>query len=413
MNLYLTRYQEFSHWRLMLVLLLCLFSVNGYAARDDDGDLDDEMDGVTAEDLAIEDIPVDERIFLTTWAKPPYDPRFFTYTDEQIKEKWDYLMRGLRIPYPSADYIKRISTKYPFILEDISDFDGDFAALEKRYLSVWRKFFAGDFQGARNDGMELGAIGLVPSMFSQLLYALYLTERQSDKYMLLQDVANRTRAHFENIEDMENDPEFATMALAVRLGYAYAIGRIAEESPIPIVIARRYIGKIKGNSDLLTEMVPDHPLGHAFRAGVDANIMRRVGKFIGRLTYNARSTVVTSSFRKARKLTPDIPIVAYENANALIYMDKNRNLSEALGLLQEASQMQPQFSMDALDVMYAHKRLAEIRLYEEHYRSFRSFEKDRRKFIRVTDRNLTNVNSPTLTMDMLENQDKYKLPERL
>src|SRR5690554_4171362 len=255
----------------MLVLLLCLFSVNGYAARDDDGDLDDEMDGVTAEDLAIEDIPVDERIFLTTWAKPPYDPRFFTYTDEQIKEKWDYLMRGLRIPYPSADYIKRISTKYPFVLEGINDFDGDFAALEKRYLPVWRKFFAGDFQGARNDGMELGAIGLVPSMFSQLLYALYLTERQSDKYMLLQDVANRTHAHFDNIEDMESAPEFATMALAVRLGYAYAIGRIAEESPIPIVIARRYIGKIKGNSDLLTEMVPDHPLGHADRKSTRLN----------------------------------------------------------------------------------------------------------------------------------------------
>ena len=406
------RYQEMSRWRLLVLLILCLFSLNGYAARDDDDEADDEMDEVTAEDLAIEDIPVDERIFLVTWEKPPFDQRFFTYTDEQIKEKWDYLMRGLRIPYPSAEYIRELAQKYPFLIADIENFDGDYAGLEKRYMSAWRKFFAGDYQESRNEGMELGAIGLVPAMFSQLMNAIYLTERQSDKYMLLQDVANRAHAYFDDIEEIENDPEVATLAAAVRLGYAYAIARIAEESPIPIVVARRYIGKIKGNSDLITELVPDHPLGHAFRAGVDAGIMRRVGKFTGRMTYNARSTVVGSSFGKARELTPDIPIVAYEHGNALIYMNKNRNLNEAMALFEEASKMQPQFAMDALDTMYAHKRLEEIRLYALNYRSFRKFEKDRRKLIRATDLNLSSVNNPTLTMDMLENPDKYKLPER-
>ena len=107
------RYQEMSRWRLLVLITLCLFSLNGYAARDDDDEADDEMDEVTAEDLAIEDIPVDERIFLITWQKPPFDQRFFTYTDEQIKEKWDYLMRGLRIPYPSAENIRDLAQKYP------------------------------------------------------------------------------------------------------------------------------------------------------------------------------------------------------------------------------------------------------------------------------------------------------------
>ncbi|MDF1630363.1 MAG: hypothetical protein P1U78_11250 [Alcanivoracaceae bacterium] len=402
---------ETSRWRLLVLIFLCLFSLNGHAARDDDED-DDEMDEVTAEDLAIEDIPVDERIFLETWKKPPFDQRFFTYTDAQIEEKWDYLMRGLRIPYPSAEYIRALSAKYPFITEGIDGFDGDFEALEKSCLSAWRNFFAGNFQQSRNEGMKLGAIGTIPALFSQLMYGIYLTERQSEKYMLLQDVANHAHTYFDEIEEIEEDPEVAALAAAVRLGYAYAIARIAEESPIPIVVARRYIGKIKSNSDHITELVPDHPLGHAFRAGVDAGIMRRVGKFTGRMTYNARSTVVGSSFGKARELTPDIPIVAYEHANALIYMNKNRNLNEAMALFQEASRMQPQFSMDALDTMYAHKRLAEVRLYALNYRSFRKFEKDRRKLIRTTDRNLSSVNSPTLTMDMLENPDKYKLPER-
>ena len=406
------RYQELSRWRLLVLIAFCLFSLNGYAARDDDDEMDDEMDEVTAEDLAIEDIPVDERIFLVKWAEPPFDKRYFTYTDEQIREKWDYLLRGLQLPYPSADFLRRQSEKYPFFIEGIKDFDGDYNKLEKRYIDLWRKFFAGDFQGARNDGLDMGPLGLIPGMFSQLMHAIYLTERQSEKYMLLQDVANRAREYYDMLEDLEKDPEVKTYAAAVRMGYAYAIARIAEESPIPIVVARRYIGKIKSNSDHITEMVPDHPLGHAFRAGVDAGIMRRVGKFTGRMTYNARSTVVSSSFGKARKLAPDIPIVAYEHANALIYMNKNRNLNEAMALFEEASRMQPQFSMDALDTMYAFKRLQEIRLYALNYRSFRKFEKDRRKLIRATDRNLTNVTSPPLTMDMLENPDKYKLPER-
>jgi len=403
--------RDLPAWRLLTLTLLCLLSLSGYAAREDDED-DDEMDEVTAEELQIEDIPVDERIFLETWNKVPYNTTYFTYTDEQLKEKWDYLMRGMKVPYPSAAYIKKQFEKYPFLKEGIEDYNGDYAALEKRYLNAWRLFFAGDFQKAREEGMKLGPMGNVPSLFSQLMYAIYLTDRQSVKYMLLQDVSNVARQYFKDIEPMEQDPETKAFAAAVRLGYAYAIARIAEESPIPIVVARRYIGKIKGNSDLITEIMPNHPLGHAFRAGVDAGIMRRVGKFTGRMTYGARTTTVEESFAEALKLAPDIPIVSYEYGNALIYMNRKRDLNKAMKHLEQATQMRPQFSMDALDTMYAYKRLQEVKLYALNYRSFRKFEKARRKFSKATDRNLTSVLTPPLTMEMLNNPDKYKLPER-
>lgn len=403
--------RDLPAWRLLTLTLLCLLSLSGHAAREDDED-DDEMDEVTAEELQIEDIPVDERIFLETWSKVPYDTSYFTYTDEQLKEKWDYLMRGMKVPYPSAAYIKKQFEKYPFLKEGIEDFNGDYAALEKRYLHAWRLFFAGDFQEAREVGLKLGPMGNVPSLFAQLMYAIYLTDRQSVKYMLLQDVSNVARQYFKDIEPMEEDPETKAFAAAVRLGYAYAIARIAEESPIPIVVARRYIGKIKGNSDLITEIMPDHPLGHAFRAGVDAGIMRRVGKFTGRMTYGARTTTVEESFSEALELAPDIPIVSYEYGNALIYMNRKRDLNKAMKHLEQATQMRPQFSMDALDTMYAYKRLQEVKLYALNYRSFRKFEKARRKFSKATDRNLTSVLTPPLTMEMLNNPEKYKLPER-
>lgn len=407
------RTRELPKWRLLAIATLCFISVSGYAAREDD---DDEMDEVTAEELQIEDIPVDERIFITKWNKVPYDARYFTYSDEQIKEKWDYLMRGLKIPYPSAAFLKKQFKKYPFLAEDIEGFnsplsDADFAKLEKVYVGIWRKFFAGEFQEAREEGLAAGPLGVIPAIFSQLLYAIYLTDRQTVKYMMLQDVANKAKEYFKLMEPAEQDPEAQPLAAVVRLGYAYALARIAEESPVPIVVARRYIGKIKGNSEFITEMMPDHPLGHAFRAGVDAGIMRRVGKFTGRMTYGARTTTVEESFAKAIKLAPDIPIVSYEYGNALIYMNRKRNLNKAMKNLEKATRMRPQFSMDALDTMYAYKRLQEVKLYALNYSSFRKFEKARRKFSKATDRNLTSVLTPSLTMDMLENRDKYVLEE--
>ena len=139
------RYQDLPFWRLFSIVLLCCFTLVGQAARDDD-EPDDEMDEVTPEELQMEDIPVDERIFLTRWNQVPFDKRYFTYTDDQLREKWDYLMRGVLFPYPSAEFMEKQFKKYPFLAADIKGWDGkDFKALEKRYLDLWRKFFAGDF----------------------------------------------------------------------------------------------------------------------------------------------------------------------------------------------------------------------------------------------------------------------------
>ena len=122
--------------------------------------------------------------------------------------------------------------------------------------------------------------------------------------------------------------------------------------------------------------------------------------------------MVEDGFDRALELEPDIPITVYEYGNALIYANRKRDINEALSLFEQASRMQPQFSMDALDTMYAYKRLQEVRLFALNYRSFREFEKARRKFIKVTDRNLTNVTAPLLSQEMLENPEAFRLSPR-
>ena len=136
-----------SFWRSLCLIALCAISLQLHAARDDEAD--DEMDEVTPEELQIQNIPVDERIFVEKWNDVPYKESYFTYTDKQIRDKWEYLMRGLKVPYPSAAYMQKQFEKYPFMKEDIKDWNGDYPLLEARILQVWRKFFAGNFQEAR------------------------------------------------------------------------------------------------------------------------------------------------------------------------------------------------------------------------------------------------------------------------
>lgn len=397
---------ELSLWRLFAVLLLCLNAPLGYAQSDDE-----EVD---PEELKAEKIPIDERIFQEDWNDVPFDTRYFSYTNEQIREKWDHLMRGLRAPYPSKELIAYSLKEYPGLFEGIDEeLKNDPEALYERGMEVWRLFFAGEFQEARNKGFELGAVGMMPGAFAEILYAIYLTPRKSVKDMMLQDIINTVEQYNDELQRMKKDErqEIRELAAFAILGHAYAMARIAEEAPVPVAVARGYIRKIKEAAGEVLELVPDHPLGHAFLAGVDSGIMRRVGKFTGRMTYGARSTNVEESFEKALNLMPDIAILQYEYANAQIYMNRKRELNTAMQHLEKATQIRPTFAMEALDAMYAYKRLQEVRLYALNYRSFRDFEEDRFGFMRTTDRNLTSVLTPPLNMDMLRNPEKYDLGE--
>jgi hypothetical protein len=378
-------------------------------------DLDIDESEVSKEKLKKDKIEVDKRVFRQDWNDTPFDTSYFAYTDEQIKEKWPDLMEGLRAPYPDVDLIKYAIANYPGLTEGIDEeLVNNPEQLQEKAMEVWSLFFAGEFQKARERGLKLGPLGMMPGAFGQTYYAMYLADRKSTKDMLLQDIINTVDSFDGAIQRMKNDEredirKFAAFAI---LGKAYAMARIAEEAPIPVAVARGYIRKIKKYANEVLDLVPDHPLGHAFLAGVDSGIMRRVGKFTGRMTYGARTTVVKDAFDKALETASDYAIVQYEYANSLIYMNRKRELNTAMRHIEKATKLQPAMAMEALDSMYAYKRLQGVRLYALNYRSWRDFEKDRFDYMRATDRNLTSVLHKPLTMDKLKNPEKYDLGER-
>lgn len=333
-------------------------------------------------------IAVSKHVFTKPWNKAPFGSQVFDYTPDQIKELWPQLMDGLRIPYPSPEYLRIRYERFPVFKESYPGFDGDFDKLSRDVVNVWRLFLRGDYQEAAREGEKYGVASRIPGKLAQLMYAIYLEPNLAEKHMLLQDTANTVREYGAAVDAMKRDKQFHDDYVIIRVGYSYAIGRIAEDVPIATAIARNYVFKVLDAANDVRDLAPDHPLGLAFRAGIDANVVRKVGKAAGRMTFGAKQTDVKVFFDKALGTVPNMAVIRYEYANALLYMDKKRQIDESMAQLKRAAGTKPRFSMEALDAMYAAKRLKEVEALAKWPGSFRSFERKRLKYQKDNNINL-------------------------
>jgi len=197
--------------------------------------------------------------------------------------------------------------------------------------------------------------------------------------------------------------------MMLRLGYAFAIARIAEEATPLEALMNNYLFKVSHAIDDTLAIDPGHPVALAMQAVKDANIIRFVGKLLGRLTFGARLSRVEEGFAASFAQEDDLAIVHYEYANSLIYINRNRDIYQALEAFNKAIGIHPVSAMEALDSMYAAKRMQEIQDYYLNYgQSFRSFERERREYMETTDENLYNVlREPFLVSRYVQNQDGY------
>jgi len=335
-------------------------------------------------------ISVDQQVLRRPWNKVPFDQQPFSYTHEQIRDNWDKLMGDMAVPYPSAKMLRDGYEQFPEFREGHPGFDGDFEKLERELGDVWHLFLRGDFQASMQRGQELGPMGKLAGKVAQVFYAIYLEPNLENKHMLLQDSANMIREFGNAFEKMKKskDPVMRNNYVIGRLAYTYAIGRIAEDVPIATAITRNYVFKLLDAANDVLDLQPNNPLGLAFRAGIDANVVRKVGKATGRITFGAKQTDVTNYFERALNTVPNMAIIRYEKANAMLYMNKKREIEAAIAELKKASTTKPRFSMEALDAMYAAKRMREVEALAKWPGSFRSFERKRLRHQKASNQNL-------------------------
>ncbi|MBP8184797.1 MAG: hypothetical protein KAX95_02860 [Pseudomonas sp.] len=290
------------------------------------------------------------------WKPFPQDQSAYDYSGDKLRSAWPQLTRGFgaNYPFPDADWVVKMATQNPTAVEMTvkagSGFSGKPEEAElyaAKLQDVWRLMFRGDFAQAKADGLKLGVGGQVPAMFAQVIYALFLAPDQASKQKLLEEVVSYTDQAGELVNA---DP----MAM---FGRVYAKARLGEELPIAVVLKRGYTSQIPDELDALLQKSPNQPYALALYGGYQAGVIRKVGAFVGGMTYGVDADKMEQFFARSFKQANNLPIGHYEYANALTYVYGDDEHEKALTQLKLAASHKPINAMEALEVAHAKKLL--------------------------------------------------------
>ncbi len=336
-------------------------------------------------------IPVNEQVVEGPWNPVPFDQDPYTYTFDEIRENWDHFMRGLRIPYPSPEWLKSRFERFPALMRELGYKDRNWEMHSLNILEAWQAFLRGDLRKARDLGIRYGGYAEVPGVFAQLIYGVYLADSLNAKQMILQDAINRILYYGKKFAYRPGEEEFHKDYVMMRLGLAYGFGRMTEDARLTRALDSGWAIKTINAATEALAVAPDHALALALNAAFDANVIRRVGATAGRMAVGAKPINAEQLFKRALELQDDMAILRYEYGNTLLYVDRENARQRAIEQLKKAAHMEASFAMEALDRLYAQKRLAEVRAWQETGMSFGRFDKQRRKYMWRNNVNLYNV----------------------
>lgn len=292
------------------------------------------------------------------WKPFPYDQSAYDYSGDKLRQAWPQLTRGFGTdyPFPDADWVLIMATTYPKALElTVTGNTGFTGKPEEAELyaaklqDVWRLMFRGDFAEAKQQGLALGVGGQIPAMFAQVVYAMFLVPDQAEKHQLLEEVIAYT----------DQAGELVKADTVAQFGSVYAKARLGEELSVPVVLKRGYTSQIPAELKVLLAKQPQQPFALALYGGYEAGVIRKVGKVVGRMTYGVSADNMEKYFNRSFKAQDNLPIGHYEYANALTYVYGDDEQAKALQHLKRAVAIKPINAMEALEVAYAQKLLAQ------------------------------------------------------
>lgn len=321
----------------------------------------------------------DQKRVAQPWPDISANHKQFTFTFAEIQEKWPELMRGMKLEYPSPEYLKVRYEMFPGLLQSLAYPDDNWDMHSNNILEVWQAFFRGDFQHASNLGKHYGGYAEVPGVLSEIIAAVYSMKSLEDKQALLRDAILRIHRYGQMFPYVAGDERFTHDYAMLRLGFAYAVGRLAEDEPVPALLTNKHPIIAMNTVTELLAVMPEHPMGLALAGGLDANVIRRVGKLVGGVGLDANAFDAEKAFVKAINLVPDMAILRYEHANSMLYAQGRKVWPEVEKELQKAVEQEPQHVMEALDRAYAGKHLARLRAWAAGNASYKKYDARERR----------------------------------
>ncbi|MCX7545163.1 hypothetical protein [Marinicella gelatinilytica] len=248
----------------------------------------------------------------------PTDPAFTTtLTKTDLKNVWKHLHAADLAAVPSGDL-----------------------------LDAWLAYHNGDFAEAVRLGRSLGSKGLPVVIRAVVAYTDYVCEDDKTSERLLHlayeyGIETSEGAHF------DYNCEFTT---------AVAMGRYSQTISITKALHQGFGGKIKKRLATVLEHQPDHAEAHIALALYHAEVINKVGATLGGITYGAKSKTALEHCEKALALAAT-PINLIEAGNVHILLKAKDAVSRATQLYQQAAEMEPLDTVQALDIDFAKSQL--------------------------------------------------------
>lgn len=283
------------------------------------------------------------------WTAFPHPRDGFDYTGPALKRNWGRLHQGDREPFPSAEWVAQAFAASPAAKKSAGKLGADPEAVAQKLQDAWRAFHRGDFQQAAEEGERLGLAGYTVANKAAGIYANYLEQDLKARLALLEEAAARAE------EARKALPEHANAHYLL----AYCLGRYSQGISVVKALAQGLGTRIGQALKRTLELEPKHAEAHMASGTWHAEIIDKVGRLVGGLTYGANREEALQHFRKALELEPKSAIARVEYAGGLLMLDRSKR-AEAKKLLAEAAKARPADAMEWLDADSAASRLAEL-----------------------------------------------------
>ena len=266
------------------------------------------------------------------WSAFPHDNTPFTHTPSSLRKHWDELHRGDCEAFPDADWVAEHAPSH-------DDPEGAAAALQQ----AWIAFHRGDFAEAVSQADALGVLGHAVANKACGIYADYLEDDEAQQIKIYQAAIKRAEKAIKAFPDQANSHYL----------HAFLIGRYSQCISVGQALSQGLGGKVQHSLARTLELAPDHAEALTALGLFNAEIIDKVGKLVGSMTYGASVDKAMAAFERALALTPKAPIAHIEYGNGLHLLFGDDKLEASNAAYKKAAKIKPIDAMQQLDVTYA------------------------------------------------------------
>ena len=256
---------------------------------------------------------------MKNWNEFPHDASDYAFEGDALEASWEDLHTGDKEPYPEDEAL----------------------------ADAWRAFHRGDFQQAVELADAVGIEGHAVANKATGIYATYLEENSNRQVGLFKEAIDRAEAAIDAFPDDANAHYF----------HAFNLGRYSQSISIVKALKQGVGSKIHKSLERTLELQPLHADAHTALGLYHAEIIDKVGKLIGSMTYGASDKKSMSHFHESMKLAPNSPIAKIEYANGLDLLYGDDRYDEVSDLYVQAAEATPMDAMEKLDVESARAEL--------------------------------------------------------